>query len=381
MKNLKIKAKPILFLLFAIAFKTASSQCTNVTVGSISNFVTFSIDSLLESNGMRNGPHYNGATLYYPIGGAGNYKSIVLVPGFFATQTSVAAWGRFFASHGFASMTIGTNNLADYPNVRANALLDGMETIRQENNRIASPLYNNLDTINIAVGGWSMGGGGAQLAAVSDTRVKAVFAIAPWLNYSTLVTADLNHASPVLILSGQFDPTAPPAQHSNVHYNYTPATTEKVLFEIVGGDHYIPLSPGFGNGDVGNVAFAWMNLFLNGDSCYCSIVKNDSLNQNSTASNFLTNINCSGTASVSENSSIITFSIYPNPTTGNFVLTQSSSNKIEIEIQNIVGELIYKTELASQQATIDLSKEAKGLYFVNTIDTYKNVTYKKIILQ
>jgi len=381
MKNLNIKTKPILFFLFAIAFKTASSQCPNVTVGTISNFVPFSIDSVLESNGMRNGPSYNGATLYYPIGGSGNYKSIVLVPGFFATQTSVADWGRFFASHGFVAMTIGTNSLTDQPNIRAIALLDGMETIRQENNRIASPLHTNLDTNNIAVGGWSMGGGGAQLAAASDTRIKAVFAIAPWLNYSTLVAANLNHASPVLILSGQFDPTAPPAQHANVHYNYTPASTQKMLFEIVGGNHSTPLRPSFGNGDIGNVVFAWMNLFLNNDSCYCTIVKNDSLNQNATASNFLTNINCGVTASVSENISKITLSIYPNPSTGNFILRQNGTNKIEIEIYNIVGELIYKTQLGNQQTTIDLSKEAKGIYFVKATDTYKNITYKKIILQ
>ena len=76
-------------------------------------------------------------------------------------------------------MTIGTNSLTDFPSVRANALIDGMETIRQENSRQSSPLYQKIDTNNIAVGGWSMGGGGAQLAAKMDPRIKAVLAITP----------------------------------------------------------------------------------------------------------------------------------------------------------------------------------------------------------
>jgi dienelactone hydrolase len=240
-----MKTKSFLFLLFTISFKIVSSQCTNVTVKSISNFVPYAIDSVLESNGMRNGPKYDGATVYYPLKGAGNYKSIVLVPGFVSPQSSVANWGRFFASHGFVAMTIGTNNLNDYPDVRAAALLDAMVTLKQENNRSASPLYNNLDTINIAVGGWSMGGGGAQLASVLDKRIKAVFAIAPWLESIKLKPADLDHASPILILSGQLDAVAAPISNANIHYNYTPATTKKVLFEIAGGDHFTVLSSNF----------------------------------------------------------------------------------------------------------------------------------------
>ncbi|MEO6902895.1 MAG: T9SS type A sorting domain-containing protein [Bacteroidia bacterium] len=376
-----MKTKSILFIFFAIAFKTASSQCSKVTVAAISNFVTFSIDSVLESNGMRNGPDYKGATLYYPVKGSGNYKSIVLVPGYLAAQTSVASWGRFFASHGFVAMAIGTNNTSDQPELRAKALLDAMVTLKLENKRIASPLHNNLDTNNVAVGGWSMGGGGAQLASVLDKRVKAVFAIAPWLDNSKLIAANLNHSSPILIFSAQLDNVAPPAKHANLHYDFTPATTQKVLFEIAKGDHSTGLSPSFGKGDLGNVAFAWMNLFLNDDSCYCKIVKNDSMNQHVTASKFLTNVNCGVIASVSENSSIIGLSVYPNPTNGNFILKQNSTTKIEIKIHNIFGELIYKTELCNQQTTIDLSKEAKGIYFLNATDNYKNVTCKKIIIE
>ncbi len=42
-----------------------------------------------------------------------------------------------------------------------------------------------------------MGGGGAQLAAKMDPRIKAVLAITPWLYKYTLSASDLNHNSPV----------------------------------------------------------------------------------------------------------------------------------------------------------------------------------------
>lgn len=380
MKSQLFKAISLLFLLFALKTNIGFSQCENVSVASISSFVSLPIDSIVEADGMRNGSDYNGATLYYPVGGGGNYKSIVLVPGFVSLQSSVAGWARFFASRGFVAMTVGTNTLTDFPNIRALALLDGMKTLKEENNRTASPLYHNLDTNTIAVGGWSMGGGGAQLAAVSDARVKAVFAIAPYLDASSSTPASLTHASPILIICGQVDNVAPPAQHANIQYNSTPSTTKKVLFEIVGGDHNTGLSPSFGSGDVGNVAFAWMNLVLNGDDCYCNLVKNNSLNQHSSASNFLTNLAC-GTTSIARNNVGISLSISPNPTNGSLLILQNSAKNLEISIFDLIGRLVFKTELNSQELRIDLSKEAKGIYYIKAMNSSDGVVYKKIVLE
>ena len=218
-------------------------------------------------------------------------KSVVLVPGYKATERSVSVWAKYLAERGYVTMTIGTNILTDSPALRAKALVDGMETIRQENNRKDSPLYQKLSIENIAVGGWSMGGGGAQLAASLDNRVKAVIAIAPWLYPQTLDATDLNHNVPVLIISGQVDPTAPPTRHSDVHYEYTPASTKKMLFEITEGNHSTPLFPNTGNGDVGNVAYAWLEMFLKDNDCYNKILSINSLNQNATASKHKANLN------------------------------------------------------------------------------------------
>ncbi len=73
--------------------------------------------------------------------------------------------------------------------------------------------------------------------------------------------------------------------------------------------------------------------------------------------------------------------IYPNPTTGNFTITQNNTANTEIEIYDIVGELIYKTIATNQQTEIDLTKQAKGIYFVRIEDENKNIVNRKIVLQ
>lgn len=286
-----MKARTIFILLMCAISHYGYAQCESITIESVSNYTAIAIDSLYEADGLRNGDDYDGATLYFPTNGKKKLKSIVLVPGYKATQRSVSLWARYLAERGYVTMTIGTNVLTDSPALRAKALVDGMETIRQENKRRGSPLFKKLDTKSIAVGGWSMGGGGAQLAARLDGSIKAIIAITPWLFPRNLVASKLDHAVPVLILSGQVDPTAPPKSHSNVHYDYTPATTKKMLFEVIEGNHSTPLFPSTGNGDLGNVAYAWLNMYLNGDSCYAEVLKTNALNQNATASKHQTNLN------------------------------------------------------------------------------------------
>ncbi len=280
----------ITLLIWGLAYQ-GFAQCEAVTVESVSNYTHLAIDSLYEADGLRNGDDYDGATLYYPAQGKRKLKSIVLVPGYKATQRSVSMWAKYLAQRGYVTMTIGTNKLTDSPALRAKALIDGMETIRAENKRRGSPLFKKIDTKNIAVGGWSMGGGGAQLAAKMDSNIKAVIAIAPWLYPRNFKDSDLEHTVPILIISGQVDPTAPPQRHSDIHYTSTPESTKKMLFEITEGDHRTPLFPSTGNGDVGNVAFAWLQLYLNSNNCYTEILKTQALDQNATASNIKTNLN------------------------------------------------------------------------------------------
>jgi hypothetical protein len=82
-----------------------------------------------------------------------------------------------------------------------------------------------------------------------------------------------------------------------------------------------------------------------------------------------------------ENNFINSINIFPNPSTGLFTISQVNTTKAEIEIYNIVGELIYTTEITNLQTTLDLSKVAKGIYFIKLTNTQKNITSGKIVIE
>ena len=369
----------LLFFLFSINHFVTISQCEDISVQLTTNFSPFEISSIIESEGLRNGDDYKDATLYFPINNTENLKSIILVPGYQATQSSVALWAEYLAKRGIVSMTIGTNSLNDLPAIRADALIDAMETIREENERVSSPLYHKIDINNIAVGGWSMGGGGAQLAAKIDSSIKAVLSITPWLWPNTLSELDLNHNTPVLIISGEVDPIAPNNQHSNVHYNYTPNSTPKLLFEVSEADHNIPLDPSIGNGDLGNVAYAWLQLFLYGDMCYCEFLETDLLDQNLTASNYLTNLNCATLDRTTIKISDLNFKLNPNPFSNTITINLKADEVGKIEIFSINGVLV-NTIVANKDITIlDTINLAKGMYLIILSSNDGKYLAKKII--
>ena len=76
------------------------------------------------------------ATIYHPHPIRTEHSSIVLVGGWGCGERSMAAWGPFYASHGFVAMTIGTPSpFKDMPAQRCQALLDAVEALQAENDR------------------------------------------------------------------------------------------------------------------------------------------------------------------------------------------------------------------------------------------------------
>ena len=265
-----------LFVLLAIISCSSGGSDSSDTNGVVTASSPYSVGILLEADGLRNGPDYAGATVYYPADAEPPFASIVIVPGYLFEESSIQEWGPFYASYGIVAMTIGTNSGTDNPDARANALIDAAETLRQENTRADSPLNGKLDIERIALSGWSMGGGGAQLAAVMDPSFKAVVALCPWLDITELTVSDLNHTVPLLIISGQLDTVAPPSENANIHYDYTPTTTDKLLYEVFQGPHNVANGPdvtnaegvSYSNGEVGQFALAWLRVYLEDDVSY-----------------------------------------------------------------------------------------------------------------
>ncbi|RMB61105.1 T9SS C-terminal target domain-containing protein [Dokdonia sinensis] len=330
------------------------AQCDNVSVDDLINPGPFQVATLTEADGLRNGPEYNGATVYYPTDGIPPYVSIAIVPGFTALPSSVQEWGPFYASHGIVTIIIGTNSLVDFPEERAIALLDALETIRQENEREDSPLVGDLNLDRLAVSGWSMGGGGAQRAAVLDNTIAGVIALCPFLS-----NPQLEHSSPILILSGENDPTAPPAQHADVHYNATPITTDKLLFEIANGNHSVANTPNGGDGATGQLALSWLKLYVEGNECYCSILEDDLLDNPTAASKVEQDFLCS---SLGLNRLQKVSEAYPNPAKD--MINIPGNGKVQYQFISALGQVMLNGELTGNDKQIDISEYPEGLYYL-----------------
>ncbi|MFT7626395.1 MAG: hypothetical protein ACI9OS_000028 [Ulvibacter sp.] len=352
MKNLYLVF--LLTLILSLNTSVALAQCEGITVESLTNPGPFGVATLTEADGIRNGPDYLGATIYYPANATPPFASIAIVPGYTAPPSSVAEWGPFYASHGIVTIIIGTNSIFDLPEDRAIALLDALETIKQENTRASSPLEGALNLDQLAVSGWSMGGGGAQRAAVLDNTIAGVVALCPWLP-----NAQLNHQSPVLIFSGEDDTVAPPSQHADLHYNATPTTTDKVLFEIANGNHSVANTPNGGGGSVGKIALSWLKLYVEENDCYCPLLTDDLLINPPAASKVAQDFECE---LLGVNKQELSIGLYPNPT--NNIVNLEILEDVHFELISPLGQHILKGNLSGDNKQIDLSQFPAGMYYL-----------------
>ena len=74
--------------------------------------------------------------------------------------------------------------------------------------------------------------------------------------------------------------------------------------------------------------------------------------------------------------------IYPNPTIGEFRISNIKLQIESIKITNLIGETIQQySNLAIQQITIDLSRESKGIYFINIQTSDNKTVNRKIVIE
>lgn len=88
-----------------------------------------------------------------------------------------------------------------------------------------------------------------------------------------------------------------------------------------------------------------------------------------------------GVLSVATNELLNAVSIFPNPSNGIFSL-QGLNNDLtnsKIEIYNSLGSLIYNSKLKQDLNQIDISNQAKGIYFVKISNDGKSQTQKIIL--
>ena len=143
-------------------------------------FGLYEVATYTQNDGMQPGSLYSDATIYHPIGYNDLLGSIILGAGFGGDQESMENWAYYFSSHGFVSATIQYNDpVNDSHGFRAEAILELISSIKMEEDRPNSPLYNALDTSEFAAVGYSLSGGSVQLAAVLNSSLSAVIALNP----------------------------------------------------------------------------------------------------------------------------------------------------------------------------------------------------------
>jgi hypothetical protein len=344
---------------FYLLLSNCQAQCEDITLSSITNPGPYSVSILVEGiDGIRNGPDYDGATIYYPNNGVPPYAGIAIIPGYCGVETDIQNWGPFYASHGIIAITLGTNNpCADWPAVRAVALLDAIETIKSENTRQDSPLNGKVDLSSFAVSGWSMGGGGAQLAASLDPSLKAVVGLCPWLDLNGFEESDLIHDVPVLIFTGQNDGIANSAEYGYMHYQNTPSNTDKLFFEMTNSGHDAANAPTMSDGEAGIYALSWLKTYLLEDPCYCNFLLQNPLN----ASAYETNIECES-LELTEYQNEEKMLIYPNPSNGRININVKGLETLVYKIYNIEGRCVKIGSVSNQQNKIEIDDLQNGNY-------------------
>ena len=71
--------------------------------------------------------------------------------------------------------------------------------------------------------------------------------------------------------------------------------------------------------------------------------------------------------------------IYPNPNTGSFTIKLKDMNKAVVKVYSTTGELVYTKNMNSDMTNINLSKYARGVYFVSVVSEDKSYVKKLII--
>lgn len=254
-----------LALLLACSGLVAPTAAFAVENGPAPTFSSIQADGVFAvSTQTVSGSGFGGGTVYSP-NTPGKYAVVAVCPGFSSTQSSIAAISRRLATHGFVVVTINTNSIYDYPPSRANQLLAALRTVTA---LTTGPVAGKIDVTRQGVGGWSMGGGGAMLAAGMTPGLKGGVGFAPWAQSSNVSQS----AVPMAYIAGTADWVAPAGSHASLFYNATPLTTKKLLGIIQGADHNFPKTA---SQPASYTQVAWMKRFLDGDTRYSQFLRAD----------------------------------------------------------------------------------------------------------
>lgn len=227
------------------------------------------------------------ARLFYPGAAAGQnaaintsggpYPAVSFGHGFFQVVSSYQSTLEHLASHGYLVIaTDSEGGLAPSHSNFASDLSLSLTYLEQQHTTPGAFLFGAVDGSRYAVGGHSMGGGAAILAAASDPRIDAVFGLAAADTNPTSIGAIANVRVPVRLIAGSSDTIVSAAGTTQPMYANARAPKQYAL--LAGGFHCGFQDSSFPIGcDSGPLARAdqlaltrrllteWCNLYLKGE--------------------------------------------------------------------------------------------------------------------
>lgn len=88
-----------------------------------------------------------------------------------------------------------------------------------------------------------------------------------------------------------------------------------------------------------------------------------------------------GTSGVNEFNVGLSFSVFPNPTTGEIQLAVGNLQLAKVQVTDVLGNLVKSFGINHSSPALDLKGNPKGIYFVKVMDEAGNFGVKKIIIQ
>src|SRR3954452_25040049 len=205
-------------------------------------------------------PGFGSATITYPTTTTdGTFGAVAIVPGFTATESSIAWLRPRLASQGFVVISFNTNSLYDQPGTRGDELLAALDWLTR-----TSSVRTRVDASRLAVMGHSMGGGTLE-AAKDRPSLQAAIGLTPW---------DLDKTwpeirTPALVIGAENDTVAPVSSHAIPFYTSLPGTLDKAYLELTNATHFAPNTP---NTTIAATSIAWLKRFVDDDTRYTPFI-------------------------------------------------------------------------------------------------------------
>jgi len=210
---------------------------------------------------------FGGGTIFAPRdAGRKVLGSVVVTPGFHGRESDMAVYGSELAAEGFVVFTIDTLARADLPDRRATEMLAAADYLTGR-----SAVKAEVSPDRVALLGYSMGGGGTLQAAQRRPSIKAALTLMPY-DYPPAGAPKGQHpayprlTTPTLIITGQKDATAIPAEFGKPAYDSIPAGTPKQYLQLTGLGHAAGM--GTPSATIRTAVTDFLERYLDGDTAY-----------------------------------------------------------------------------------------------------------------